>query len=323
MAFPVDPMKTKYWPEVFGESGSVTLTTLSGVEIGEYSNYDDYIVQLVDLATTHETAAGGVPTSAIRVNADAGDNLINSMLSARGHIDNAIPVKVTGKESISLYGYYPSGGAAELMRYRYGLRITKPTVYEKLLHKIDLTDEEKLLDTKFEISKKIAAGILSGQAGQAFTKIYEVAKKLSPVADANPTVGAEIHPLSGYKAVLLGISVDEWATANQVFVSVTRDREQVMKLDTYGFMKKSENGTSYYEEANYEMPLHVVATDKLKVWLENTVSLAAAPHNVRFRYGIAPLTIMERIRWGLSLTDDERAIATELDLVDSVAAGVM
>ena len=321
MAYPIDPMKTKYWPETFGESGSVT-TSLSGEEIAEYSNYSDYIVQLVNLATTHETAAGGTPTSAIRVNTDAGDNMVNSMLSARGHIDNAIQNKVTGKESLSLYGYYPSGGTAELMRYRYGLRITKPTVYEKLLHNISLTDEEKALDTKFEISKKIAAGILSGQSEQQFTKIHEVAKSITAASGADPSIGSEIHPLAGQKVVLLGIATQEHTTASQVFISVTRDREQVMKLDSYGFMANSTGAAAYNEELNYEMPLNVVALDKLKVWIENTGS-AITSFKARFRYGIANLTIIEKLRWGLLLTDDEKAIATAFDLEDAMRAGVL
>jgi hypothetical protein len=64
-----------------------------------------------------------------------------------------------------------------------------------------------------------------------------------------------------------------------------------------------------------------VATDKLRVWVENTASIAAG-FNVRFKYGIAPLTIIEKIRWGLPITDEENAIATEFDLADSVIAGV-
>lgn len=321
MAYPVDPQQVKYWPEIFGEAGSIALTSLSGEVMGEYSSYSDYIVQLTDLATTHETAAGGVPTSAVRVNADAGNNLINSMLSARGHIDNAIPNKITGKESMALYGYYPIGGAAELMRYRYGLRITKPTVYEKLLLKMPLTDEEEALNVKFAIQKKIDAGILTGQTAQQFTKIYEVSKSITAASGANPTMGQEIHPLAGQKVVLLGIATEEHTTASEVFISVSRDTEQVMKLDTYAFKSKSENATNFTEQLNYEMPLHVVALDKLKVWIENPGS-ATTSFKCRFRYGIAPLTIIEKIRWGLPITDEEKAIASEFDLYDSVIAGV-
>ena len=321
MAYPVDPMKTKYWPEIFGEAGSITLTSSSGEEMASYSSYSDYIVQLVDLATTHETAAGGVPTSAVRVNTDSGSNLINSMVSARGHIGNAIPNKVTGKESMALYGYYPAGGAAELMRYRYGIRVTKPTVYEKLLLGMSLTDAEEALNAKFSIQKKISAGILTGQTQQQYTKIYEVAKSISALIGTNPTIGQEIHPLSGKKVVLLGIASEQQTDANEVFISVTRDGEQVMKLDTYAFMEKSEDTTNYTEQLNYEMSLHVVATDKLKVWIENTGS-AITDFKCRFRYGIAPLTIIEKIRWGIPITDEENAIATEFDLGDSVIAGV-
>ena len=292
------------------------MTTESGTEIASYSSYGDYIAQLVSLGTDPEATGPGT----IRVNSDAGDNLVNSASTARFYMDRHEELKVTGVESLSLYGYYPSGGGAANLRYRYGLRVTKPTVYEKLLLKISLSEGEEALNAKFAIQKKIDAGILTGQTTQQFTKIYEVAKKFTSLSGVNPTVGPEVHPLAGQKAVLLGIAMDEWATGDKVFVNVTRDGEQVMKLDAYGFIDSVGAG-AYTAESNYELPLHVVATDKLKVWVENTVSIAGG-FNVRFKYGIAPLTIIEKIRWGLPTTDKENAIANEFDLMDSVIAGV-
>lgn len=315
MAYPVDPLKTRYWPEIFGEAGYV-LTTESGTEIASYSSYGDYIAQLVSLGTDPEATGPGT----VRVNSDAGDNLVNSASTARFYMDRHEDLKVTGVESLSLYGYYPDGGGAANLRYRYGLRVTKPTVHEKLLLKMSLTEAEEALNTKFSIQKKINAGILTGQTAQQFTKIYEVAKKFTSLADVNPTVGAEVHPLYGQKAVLLGIAMDEWTTEDQVFVNVTRDGEQVMKMDAYAFIDSVGAG-AYTAESNYEIPLHVVATDKLKVWVENTVSIATG-FNVRFKYGIAPLTIIEKIRWGIPITDEENATAMEFDLMDSVIAGV-
>ena len=315
MAYPVDPLKARYWPEIFGEAGYV-LTTESGTEIASYSSYGDYIVQLVSLGTDPEATGPGM----IRVNSDAGDNLVNSPSTARFYMDRHEDLKVTGAESLSAYGYYPAGGGAANLRYRYGLRVTKPTVYEKLLLQMSLTESEEALNAKFGIQKRINAGILSGQTITQFSKIYEVAKRLTSLADVNPTIGAEVHPLAGQKAVLLGISMDEWATADQVFVNVTRDGEQVMRMDAYAFLDSVGAG-AYTAESNYETPLHVVATDKLRVWVENTVSIAAG-FNVRFKYGIAPLTIMEKIKWGMPITDEENSIAMEFDLADSVVAGV-
>ena len=314
MSFPVDPMRARYWPEIFGEAGIVA-NSVSGTEIASYSSYGDYIVQLVTLATDHEAT----DHSLIRVNSDAGANLINSATEARFYADKYESMKVTGVESLSIYCHAPTSTPSNV-RYQYGIRVTKPTVYEKLLLDIPLTDAEEALNTKFAIKKKISAGILSGQTTQQYTKIYEVAKRLSSLADVDPTVGQEIHPLAGQKVVLMSISVDEGPAADQVFVNVTRDGEQVMKMDSFGF-KNAMAGT-YNAESNYEIPLHVVAIDKLKVWVENTVSLAGTPLNVRFKYGIAPLTIIEKIRWGLPITDEEYAIAMEFDLADSVIAGV-
>jgi len=319
MAYPVDPMKTKYWPEIFGEAGIVA-NSVSGTEIASYSSYDDYIVQLVSLATGPETT----DHSSIRVNSDAGSNLINSATEARFYADKHEELKVTGVESLSLYCYAVASTPSNV-QYRYGIRVTKPTVYEKLMLDIPLTDEEEILNTKFAVQKNIQAGILSGKATPQFSKIYEVAKRLTSIADVNPTVGQEIHPLTGQKVVLLSIAVDEGPAANQVYVNVTRDGEQVMRMDTYGFQQTiidNVGGTTYVAQSNYEIPLYVVATDKLRVWVENTVSLAGTPLNVRYKYGVAPLTIAEKIRWGLSLTDSESVIAAEFDLTDSVLAGV-
>lgn len=316
MAYPVDPMRTKYWPEVFGEAGYIN-TTLSGAEITTYSSYEKYIVQLVTLATDPETTG----PCTLRVNSDAGDNLINSVSTARYYMDQHEDLKVNGIESLGLFGYYPAGGATAVLRYLYGIRVTKPTVYEKLLLKMDLTDEEEALNAKFAIQKKIDAGVLTGQTTQQFTKIYEVAKRFASGANVNPTVGSEIHPLPGQKVVLLGIAVDGWANADEVFIDVSREGEQVMKLDAYAFLNSVGEGVAT-ARINYELPMHVVALDKLKVWVENTVDLSGTPLNVRFRYGISPLTIIEKLRWGLPLTDEENAIASEFDLVDSVIAGV-
>ena len=319
MAFPVDPMRTRYWPETFGEAG-VVANSVSGTEIASYSNYGDYIVQLVSLATGPETT----DHSSIRVNSDAGSNLINSATEARFYADKHEDMKVTGVESLAMYCHAATSTPSDV-QYQYGVRVTKPTVYEKLLLGMPLTDVEEALNTKFAIQKKISAGILAGQTTQQYTKIYEVARRLSSIADVNPTVGQEIHPLDGQKAVLLSIAVDEGPAANQVFVNVTRDGEQVMKMDTYGFQQTivdNLGNTNYDAQSNYEIPLHIVAIDKLKVWIENTVTLAVTPLNVRFKYGIAPLTIIEKIRWGLPITDEENAIATEFDLADSVIAGV-
>lgn len=312
MSFPVDPMKARYWPEVFGEAGSIT-TTLSGAEIATYSNFDDYIVQLVTLATSPETT----DHSAIRVNGDSGTNLVNSASEARYYMDRYEELKVTGEETLGLFGYYPSGVGGNTLQYRYGVRVTKPTVYEKLLLGMALTDVEEGLNAKFSIEKGILAGTLSGQPVQQFTKIYEVAKRFTSTAGDNPTIGPEIHPLPGQKAVLLGIAIEEHTPASEVFINVTRDGEQVMRMDAFGFLNTV--GT-YDAQLNYEIPLYVVANDNLRVWVENTVGITG--FKARFRYGIAPLTIIEKIRWGLTLSDDENAIAIEYDLVDAVLAGV-
>jgi len=317
MSYPVDPMRCIYPPEIFAEAGEIA-TTLSGAEIADYSNYYDRILQLVSLGTVPMSPT----TGSIRVNTDAGDNKIDSVVEARRYMNNSDAVQVTGITSLTLYGYYPAGGSTGDLLYRYGIRVTKPTVLEKLLHQIQLTDEEKALDMKFGVSKGIAAGTLSGKIETNFTKIVEVAKNIDVVANVDKTVDRVVHPLAGQKAVLLGVSIENHGTASTMFLSVKRDNEQVMKLDSHAFVDDVGGSmAAFNNEMNYEMPCYVVATDRLEVFIESSANVSDV--KVRFRYGIAPLTIIDRLRWGLPLTENDKAVADELDLFDSVKAGVL
>ena len=318
MAYPIDPMKTKYPPEIFAEAGEIA-TTLSGAEIAYYSSYHDYITQLVTLGTVPMTAT----TGSVRVNTDAGDNEVNSIVEARPYMNNVADLKVTGITSMALYGYFPAGGATGDLLYRYGIRVTKPTVVEKLLYQMQLTDVEAALDTKFGISKMIAAGTMGAKTETPFSKIFEISKNVDVAANVALTVDRAVHPLAGQKAVLLGVCIENYGTADTLFLSVKRDGEQVMKLDAHAFADaiSGSMAAGYTNEMNYEMPCYVVALDQLEVFIESTA--AEADVKVRFRYGIAPLTIIDKIRWGLPLTETDHAIATELDLFDSVKAGVL
>lgn len=317
MAFPVDPMRCIYPPEVFAEAGEIA-TTLSGAQIADYSNYYDRMVQLVTLGTVPMSPT----TGSVRVNTDAGDNKVNSVAEARPYMNNVDELKVTGITSMTLFGYYPAGGATGDLLYRYGIRVTKPTVFEKLLYNIQLTDEEQALDTKFGISKGIAAGTLTGKSETQFSKIFEVARNISVTADVDLTVDRVVHPLAGQKAVLLGLAIENYGTASTMFLSVKRDNEQVMKLDSHAFVDDvGGNLAAFSNEMNYEMPCYVNALDRLEVYIESSDTVADV--KVRFRYGLAKLTIIDKIRWNLPLTDEDNTIASELDLFDSVKAGVL
>jgi hypothetical protein len=272
----------------------------------------------VTLGTAPLTAT----TGSVRVNTDAGDNKVNSVSNARPYMNNLSELKVTGITSLALYGYFPAGGATGDLLYRYGIRVTKPTIYEKLLYHMQLTDEEQALDTKFAISKRIMAGTLGGVAETQFSKVFEVAKTVEVVANTPLTVDRAVHPLAGQKLVLLGLAIEYYGTDSIMFLSVKRDGEQVMKLDATAFTDDvGGDWSATDDEMNYDMPCYVVALDELEVFIESSVGVAAV--SVRFRYGVAPLTIIDKIRWGLPLSEASNSIANELDLFDAVKAGVM
>jgi len=66
--------------------------------------------------------------------------------------------------------------------------------------------------------------------------------------------------------------------------------------------------------------MRVVAIDELYVEAE---VLSGGPYKIRVVYGLAPVTVAEKIAWGMDLTPSERALADRLGLYDRVEAGLI
>ena len=75
-----------------------------------------------------------------------------------------------------------------------------------------------------------------------------------------------------------------------------------------------------YSLGRPENYIRIVALDHLRITFDMS---AAGTYRFRVVYGIAPLTITDKIRWGLDLTTDERRIAEEQRLEEKIQVGVM
>ena len=313
-----DPTKAKYYPEELPEAIAINAaaSTASGTEIASYSSFSPYVMQLKKLWTWQTVGAASVT---LRVDIDSGHAVIESPLPSRSTLFHA-DLDLIAQDNMDLWSVGVTGAGLNSY-YTYTMRVTKPTIFEKIKHSITLTDDEKALADEFNIKSKHLAGILAsrGVNTEQFKKIYEVARRVTVAAGGNTRVGRIINVKKGEKAVILGIAVDSTAAialaagANDTFFTLNRDSSDTsyIRLDCASM-----------PTLNYETPCYIPAIDKHEILIE---SVAGGTIPVRYRYGVANLTLMEKIRWGQegTMTPDEKKTADEFDLYDSVKAGVL
>lgn len=306
----INPTKARYYPEELPEAISVTPST-TGTSIASYSTFSPYIMSLKSLFTTQ------IPGVTLRVDNDSGHAILESPLTAR---PNTIftEIDIVAQDSMDLWAVGP---AIKNIRCAYTSRITLPTVFEKIKFGLTLSEKESQLASDFDLKRLYAAGTLGGKADKPqFKKIYEVAKEITVSAGSNTRVGRILNVKKGEKIVIIGIAVDsdkihtEWEGAgkNDTFITLNRDRIDTshVKLDCYAM-----------PSLDIEIPCNIPAIDTHEIIVESVTGVTALP--VRFRYGIANMSILEKIKWDQTISDDEKKIATEFDLFDKVEAGVL
>ncbi|MFH1769101.1 MAG: hypothetical protein ABH833_00345, partial [Parcubacteria group bacterium] len=279
----VDPTKAKLYPEELPEA-IVTTASASGAAIASYAAFSPYAMTLRKLWT------GQTPAVTLRIDSDSGHAVLESPLVSR---PARLPVDIDlmSHDSMDMWAV----GSAFESYFAYTLRIAKLNVFEKIKHSVTLTETEKTLADEFEIKKKYLAGILRGMDVPQFKKIYEIAKKVTVTAGSNTRVGRIINVKKGEKAVLIGIAVDRDAIdtafggpgANDTYYTLNRDVIDTahIKLDCLAM-----------PSIDYEIPCYIPAVDRHEILIESTTGVTDFP--VRYRYGVANLSILEKIRWG-------------------------
>ena len=304
----VNPVMARLFPEVLPEAIATTSST-SGASIASYAAFSPFAMFLKDIITNQ------VANLTLRVDTDSGHGVIENPLPAMP-LQEPVEHDLLVEDSMDLWAV---GAAAEAL-YAYTIRITQLTVFEKIKYGIALTSEESALAEKYDIKKKYLAGVLKKVDTPQFKKVVSVAKEITVAAGEETRVGRYINVKSGEKAVLLGLSVDSAAIAtgvggpgsNDTYFIVNRDIRDTehVKLDCLAM-----------PALLHEMSVHIPAIDRLEVTISSVTGVTDLP--VRYRYGIANLSIIEKIRWNLPLSDAERQDAENLNLFDSVVAGVL
>ncbi len=311
MVAQVDPRRARLYPERLPEAITVT-SSVSGTSIASYSNFDPYSIFVEKVMT------GQTPGSTFRLDNDAGHAIIEDPLDVRPNrlfVDMDVPCY----DSLDLWMTCDTGQAAATY-CSYVMKVTKPTIFDKIRYGRQLSEDESAKALESDIMNKFLVGMLRQQELNQFKKIITVHKKVSVTAGANPTrVGRVVNVKKGEKAVLLGVAVDSAAVhtqnggpgANDTFLTVDRDGVDLghIRLDCAA-MPGLDN----------EIPCYIPAVNKHEINIESTLGITDLP--VYYRYGVAPLTLIEKIRWEYGLTKEEKAIADRFNLEDVVETGV-
>ena len=308
MVAKINPVSARLFPETLPEAIAVT-SAASGAVIASYAAFSPFAMFLKDIITNQ------VANLTLRVDTDAGHGVIENPLPAMP-LKEPVEHDLLVEDSMDLWAV---GAAAEAL-YAYTMRITKLTVYEKVKYGISLTKDEEALAVEYDIKKKYLAGVLKKVDAPQFKKIISIAKEVTVAAGGETRVGRIINVKSGEKVVILGLSCDSAAIATGVGGPGSND--------TYMVINRDVRDSSYVKLDCLAMPAllheiscHIPAIDRHEVVISSVTGVTALP--VRYRYGIADLSIIEKIRWGLPLSDAEAQDATNLNLFDSVAAGVL
>lgn len=195
----------------------------------------------------------------------------------------------------------------------YGLWAFKPTVAEKIIYGIKLSEDDKALAEKLDIYSTVEKGLLPLPTHLQIEREYQVVgeithSRLVNINAANTVFNIEsIYPQPGEILVLTRIASTTGVAANVVRFIVDRDGDLgYADIDT----------TALSLVIGGEIDCFVPALTEIKL----TTTAAIAPGNTWFRYTFqrVKLTNILRARFGLASRDELPG-----DTYDKVMAGVL
>ena len=133
----IDIRKGVLYPEIQVDARVVTATE-GGTEVASYSGFKPFIAQLKELATSRNAR------TTVRVSVDGAAEVISAATLARYDYDVPEELDLTTLSSLAItlasdVGTGPIAGQI----VRHAMKITKPTVYERIKLGMRLSDEEK------------------------------------------------------------------------------------------------------------------------------------------------------------------------------------
>ena len=295
-----------YPPEIFMVAKAVDLQTGTNT-IADYYKMDPYMLVLKGIsAETNDNLS-------LTVLAD--DNAralyLPSMGAIRGinNVDDELKIPAFNHLKITIYN--GTGGAVSGYGFRHKILVTKPNIASKIYYGITLTPEEEALAEKYGVRD-----LLQIQPPNQFNPWFDAQYvKIATSVLSSSGTALDIRVPDGRKVVLLDLTAERPASSGSATIYVERDhREEVLEIDPYCLPGLG------YNTSRPENSLRIVALDNLRITLEVSV---AGTYRIRAVYSESPLTVVDKVRWGLDLKAEERRIAEEQNIEEKIRVGVI
>jgi len=296
----------KYPPEVF--TGVVVKDLSEGLnDIVVYTGLDVAKLHLTLMGVSSPIADG----VSLSVTADGRDGYVTvpDLGAVRG-LDYVEPIKVSVVRDLIIRARAIS--SVSNFVFRYLVRASPIRVVHKLMHGVSLSSSERVLADRLGLQDLILG--LPIEPWSPYKGVVDV-KYVATKVSASSVV-MRVTPPSGYKVVLMDVTVERPSAPNNLIIRVSRDGiEDIMRLDSYGLPTV----TAYWGSPNW-YSMRVIALDEL--FVEADV-ISGGPYKVRVVYGYSPLSVAEKVAWGVELTPNEKVIADRLGIYDKVEAGLL
>jgi len=317
----IKPSLAKYVPEDIPGASVVDLVSGTPYSVESISRFSkipgEYLVTLLSF---------GLLASAnviFYTNPDGTNRVIDSETYSCYHLDEDEDVFVSARSSMHLKLLSDAGVSDYPIRYL--IRVSKPSVLEKLLYGIPLSDADIPLNNMFNLSERVLRNDLPVHKPMLVSR-RQIARKITASGGDNPQVGETITVPKNRYVVLDEIAVDGYESGvTDNFIVVNRDiDDEYVKLNCFAmppFVYNTTPGDLTPDiPLSYSMKIGIPAVDKLSVYLEN--GSGVTNWRARFKYSMYVLTVPDKLRWGIALTPEEETIAEENNLRLKVKAGL-
>lgn len=311
----VRPSLAKYFPEDIPGSQVVDLVSGTPYSIESITRFSkipgEYLVTLLSFGLSANANV------TFYTNADAYERIIDAETYGCYHLDNEEDVFIPAKSTLYLKLLSDAGVSDYPIRYL--IRVSKPSVLDKILYGITLTDNDNSINNMYKLGDRILRNDIPVHRPMLVSR-KEIARKVTASAGIQQ-IGETITVPKNRFIVLDEIAVDGYESAvtdNTIVVDRDLDTSYI-SLNCYS-MPPFVTGVTPNIPLSNAMRIGIPAVDKLSVYLDNDSSVTN--WRVRFKYSTYVLTIPDKIRWGIGLTSKEDDIAKRNDLANKVKAGL-
>jgi len=290
-----------YSPEIF--LSALPLDLIEGEN--RWADYSGFAPLIVTLYGFSFARYDGVT---VGVSADGVTDVVRlEDLGAAKGLNFEEEVKVSAARNMSLRVIAPATISAYQLRHK--VKVNEPNILLKMLLGLPLTRREEALAEKYELTEKL---ILQRPKPynpyEGIDRVYSITRRM---AESGTILWLPVP--NGMKAVLLNIAAYRPPSAGQAYITVKRDDRDALRVDPYCLQ-----GLEWPIGLWPKYPIRIVALDHLRVELDWT----SGTHRIRLVYGLGKITIPEKIRWGIELTDKEAEIAEKLNLHERIEVGL-